>query len=377
MKKFATAGALATAALIPLTLASPAYAVLDRSSITIDCNDQPTSNERDHGILADETLTVTFINCANNDFTILDDLNSGHAVDQSNTVLTNVGSAISSNPYIVEVTEWAALRVQSIDLGYDLDIDITRGTQTEDPEGMLLATSDADIALDAPEFTVADGVVPDDEVQLNNIAGCEIIPGAHVYGMIDITVTQSGNYTFRVVDTSPAEEDLYFNQPVSPIGDNFLALYSEFDPSNIESGLLGCNDDGDDYAVDEWNLANTFADDNNLADGYVETSTGYILDDQFPWFGATLEPGTYTIIAATWDEMSSAMWQAGDNQSGDTWEPTDASVTYEMWGPEGGLTLGHELAETGVNAGFAVWSGIALIGTATAITVGRRRSQRA
>jgi hypothetical protein len=50
-------------------------------------------------------------------------------------------------------------------------------------------------------------------------------------------------------------------------------------------------------------------------------------------------------------------------------------MTYEIWGPEGGLVLG--LADTGVDPAFGLWTGLALAGTGVAITVARRRAQRA
>ena len=52
-------------------------------------------------------------------------------------------------------------------------------------------------------------------------------------------------------------------------------------------------------------------------------------------------------------------------------------MTYEMWGLEGGLELGHSLADTGVDPAFGLWTGLALAGTGVAITVARRRAQRA
>ncbi|PTW90495.1 hypothetical protein C8A06_0184 [Microbacteriaceae bacterium MWH-Ta3] len=378
MKKFISAGALTLAAVVPFTLASPAYAVLDRASVTVDCN-SPESGENDQGLLVGETSVITYVNCADDDYVLVDNLDSGNAIDQNQNVIGVVPVSITSDPFTVTVTEFASVTAYSDLLQNGYEVRFTVGNQVADPFGTLLATEEATLPLNGPEFNVAIATDEFTEVPLADIVGCEIMPGAHTYGTIDITVTDAGLFTFRVVDTFPEEEDLYFGIPESPIGDNFLAVYSEFNAADIESGLIGCNDDGDDWAVSQWDETNLIADELGLGDGFVETSTGYLLDDQFPWFGVNLEPGTYTLVAATWGEMSSADWTAGD--TGDyTWEPVDGTITYEMWGPEGGLTIGMaeaELAETGVDSSFAVWAAIGLAGTATAMTVARRRTQRA
>lgn len=377
MKKMISAGAIALAALVPFTLASPAYAVLDRSSITFDCT-QYVDGENDLGLLAGESTVITFVNCDGSDFTIVDALDSGNAVDHNENVLTLTPAPITNDPYVVTVFEFASLSVYSADSGYEEDVRITVGNLTADPSGALLATEDATIPLNGPEFDIAVETDEFNEVQLAGIAGCVIMPGAHVYGTIDITVTEAGLFTFRVIDTVPAEDDLYFNIPESPLGDNFLALYDEFNPADAEAGLLGCNDDGDDWAIDEWDETKLIEDESGMGDSFVETSTGYLLDDQFPWFGAELELGTYTLVAATWGPMSSAEWTAGENQDGNIWDAVDGTITYEMWGPEGALVVGTaepELAETGFSGSIAIWAGIGLVGTAAAFAVARRRNQ--
>jgi hypothetical protein len=183
-------------------------------------------------------------------------------------------------------------------------------------------------------------------------------------------------YTFRVVDTDPVEEDMYFgiDSDFSPVGDNFLALYTEFDSADINADIVGCNDDGDDegaVAGDLWATAKAAGFSRDQGDSNIHTSTGYMLDDQFAWFTATLQPGQYTMVGTLYDEYSESEWLTHLDDA----EVTEASMTYEMWGPEGGLVLG--LADTGVDPAFGLWTGLALAGTGVAITVARRRAQRA
>jgi hypothetical protein len=167
---------------------------------------------------------------------------------------------------------------------------------------------------------------------------------------------------------------MYYGIQDSPVGDNFLALYSEFDPTDIDSGVIGCNDDGDDpgsAAGDLWAIAQTAADSRGQNDRNIYTTTGHILDNQFAWFTATLQPGQYTMVGTLYETFTEGEWS--DELAGA--EVTEASITYEMWGPEGGLVLG--LADTGVDPSFGLWTGLALAGTGVAITVARRRAQRA
>ena len=81
-----------------------------------------------------------------------------------------------------------------------------------------------------------------------------------------------------------------------------------------------------------------------------------------------------------------AAGQFGDlsTDSDVTWDPIAQSTTYEMWGPAGGIDVGGgpapeapELAETGVEPTFALWSALFMIGTGAVImAVRRRREQR-
>ena len=60
-----------------------------------------------------------------------------------------------------------------------------------------------------------------------------------------------------------------------------------------------------------------------------------------------------------------------------TWDPIAQKVTYEMWGPAGGIIFGEELATTGgVEPSFALWAGIGIVGVGVAVAVARRREQR-
>jgi hypothetical protein len=170
---------------------------------------------------------------------------------------------------------------------------------------------------------------------------------------------------------------MYWQVDDFPSTDPFLAVYEDFDPSNPEDGIVGCNDDSDDNsdspAIDAlWDAP--------VPDS-IETGTGFIADNQWPWLQTVLEPGNYTMVMMPYHTASTEDFDAGrfgaTSGSIHTWDPTEISTTYEMWGPEGGIVFDEGLAPTGgVNPSFGLWAGLGIIGVGIALAVARRREQR-
>jgi hypothetical protein len=373
-KALKSALALLAVSALPLIAVAPASAAIPRNAFTFDC-DLGNAGEEDHALAPGESVTITLLNCDDPAWEISDSYGTGNATLGA-TEITATPLAITTDPATIVVDEFAWLDFEDTN-SITEDIIINLATVTADPAGELLATTSATLTSD-PEFftTPDDAAILDEDALIGGIVQCDVEVGSHPYATVDLTITEAGTYTFRLVDTDPVEEDMYFGigSDFSPVGDNFLALYSEFDPTDIDSGVIGCNDDADDagaVAGDLWAIARTAADLRGQNDANIHTTTGYMLDDQFAWFTATLQPGQYTMVGTLYEEYSESEWLTNLDDA----EVTEASMTYEMWGPEGGLVLG--LADTGVDPAFGLWTGLALAGTGVAITVARRRAQRA
>jgi len=371
-----SAVSLLAASTLPLIAVAPASAVIQRDAFTFDCS-VGSAGEDDHALAPGESVTITLINCDADAFEISDPDATGNAT-LGGSLITATPVAITTDPATIVVDEFAQLELVDDNQGLSQEININLATTGADPSGALLATESTTFTSSPRFFTTpADAILSEyGDPLIGGVAECDVEEGLHPFSTVDVTVSIAGTYTFRVIDTDPVEEDMYFgiDSDLSPVGDNFLALYSAFDPSNVNSGIVGCNDDGDDavFGADLWAAADAEAESRSQNDANVHTSTGYLLDDQFAWFTATLQPGEYTLVGTLWDSFSESEWLDALELA----EVTEASVSYEMWGPAGGLELGHTLADTGVNPAFALWSGLALAGTGLAITAARRRAQR-
>ncbi len=232
------------------------------------------------------------------------------------------------------------------------------------PSGSHLFTQTITIPLGAGEITVTE--TEDDEHTLGGIPSCDLsteVHGIHVYGTLDITVTTAGTYTFRGMYSTPLGGYVPINA-FDPIEDPFLAVYSTFNPASPDSGVVGCNDDAND--VNDENDAEYLSD-------------GTIIDGHQPWFSANLAPGTYTLVLMTWEDLSAenladgyAPYNEEDFVSG------PKSTTFELWGPEGGLALGHQLAATGTQIDItplaAGGAAILLLGVGALVVARRRRT---
>lgn len=238
------------------------------------------------------------------------------------------------------------------------------------PPGTLLFTQDITLAETSPEITVAENDGGSGEHLLDGVSTCGLstdVHGRHVYATLDITVLTGGTYTFRGMASDPAGYYVGLN-PYDPMGDPFLAVYSTFDPTNPDADLVGCNDDLNDVGASN--------DAEYLADGTI-------IEGHQPFFSAAFTPGQYTLVLMTWEDMSTSDFATGFSQwEDDSFAIGDKTDTFQLWGPVGGLALGHvtpagpALAATGsavdpialVGGGIAVLGGLAIL-----IAAGRRR----
>lgn len=385
MKRTLKFAAALVAALLPISLASPAFAVAyDRLNIAVDCAIGETG-EDDHVIVPGEVLSVTFRNCDGIDIKDYD--NTGNATMPDNTVIDDSGTqTVPANSFVVTV-------VGAADLGLhdgDIDVDVYVAGPVDDPTSTLLATEEVTLSLSASETMIREEMIGDPvgddgsgDIYIGGNEVCQVEPGLHVYETLEFTVTKAGTYNFRAVEVSPIDEDLNWGVDKFPSSDPFLAVYETFNPALPETGVLGCNDDNDATGIpaidDAWDDPSSPGDD---FEGLV-TESGDILHRQFPWFRSSLEPGNYTLVYLPYSTVGSTDFAAGQfgstsDNSDVTWDPIAQKVTYEMWGPAGGIIFGEELATTGgVEPSFALWAGIGIVGVGVAVAVARRRGQRA
>ena len=388
MNSFTRFAAIGAAALLPITLATPALAVdFDRLNFTVDCLLQETGYDDNHTLVPGETLVITLANCAGyyvteNDVSETATLTGGILLDTTEVVVPSGPATITivasaSGDADIEFSDNNEL---SADPDFDIDVDIYTPGSVADPESTLLFTEEMVVAIDANEMMIREEMINDPigddgggDIFVGGNETCQLEPGLHVYEELDLTVTEAGVYDFRAVETSPLSASLNWGIEYAPSSDTFLAVYNDFDPANPDEGVVGCNDDADNSGVDYVETA--FADNSALT-----TESGYLLDDHFPWFQSELPTGEYTLVLMFFNTAGTEDFSIGqydESSSPDTWDPAPQSAVFEMWGPTGGLELGHTLADTGVNPAFALWSGLALTGTGVAITVARRRAQRA
>ncbi|MDX2024978.1 hypothetical protein [Microcella sp.] len=223
--------------------------------------------------------------------------------------------------------------------------------------------------------------------------------GERVYGLINFTVVESGEFTFRIVGVTPLQSGEFLSDgdeaywwtydpnpwgEYVPISDPYLVLYSDFDVDNPNLNQVACNDDIE-YVIDANEAEARDQSDNFINDVYSELI-------------ADLEPGNYTLMLTTYDEVDavipvlapakseSSLPTSGEVSLSPAVYPLSAlpeqSATLEFWGVAGGLVLeGTALAETGSHelvrdslAGAALMS---LLAGTLAIGYTRRRAARA
>jgi hypothetical protein len=299
-------------------LAFPVAANAAALTVTVDCaTDEDVAVTMEPG----DTLTVTTVNC---DYGIADwDLDDGSLYSLEladvDADLTGGSELVVSSPVAgVGISDW--IEFQGVDYYVTLDIDLI--PNVADPSGTLITTGDA--TIDGTSAPTLDFTSSSNEFNEHFVGGledeCDVIAGMHEYGTLEFHVSESGEYTFRIVGVDPVDPDVDESASGSyPTDDPYLALYSSFDPNSPDDNVVGCNDDR------EFTSYN---------------SDDVLLDRQWSEFAADLEPGNYTLVYTS--------WQTYDDWAAET-EGLDQTVTFEFWGPAGGLELGT-LADTGTNA---------------------------
>lgn len=183
------------------------------------------------------------------------------------------------------------------------------------PAGVFLDRAD----LSIPANPIASGSYFDggdlaNDRLLGGVPGCDLgatgVGSFHPFGTDTITVTTAGTFTFRIVNSAGVD-------------DPFLALYSGgFDKSEPDTGVVGCNDDSRNDDDDTFQPAD---------DGYVYP----LYNSLWSEFSANLNPGTYTVMLATYTKYRDDDGWYSDN--GDGGSGSISTATFEYWGPSGGL----------------------------------------
>ncbi len=330
----------ALAAIAFSIIASPLAASAATTTYNVDCDEleDQTSN---FYVAEGDTLTLNLTNCAT----------YSEIVDMS---VVSTGATSATETY--ELGDWYNLKSATGVNGFEFVVFPIMPESV--PAGELLLEDRITIPAEPLELSVGAETMDGDHF-LGGKEECGLMadPTEHVYATMDITVLDDGTYTFRGISADP--EGGYM--PLSayhPLEDGFLAVYSNFDPANPDSGVVGCNDD----------LNDQLGYDN---DDFVEQlSGGAWMEGHQPYFSTELTAGHYTLVLLTWESMSAAQWQAD-------WG-TPATMTFEMWGPTGGLAKGHvdldQLADTGAERDFAPFAAAAfLVAVGGFIALGRKR----
>lgn len=314
---------------------------------------------------SDSNLVVTVTNCTA--VTVYD-------IDGNTT-----GPVAINNPDTVSIPAggYAGFADSGTVTGFGVYTDIVFPEHT--PSGQKLLTADATIDAEPLVFDAgADTGGRDHALAGSQKCLLGVYNGSeHVYGIIEITISVAGKYTFRNTTTDPIGS--YEGDTYHPIEDPFMALYSSFDPANPDDGVVGCSDDLDDrFSYDSLNV------------GLAElTGDGVFMEGHRPYFTARLEPGTYTLLYTTYEPISLADWLSGSPRD---FAPGAASGTFEMWGPADSICLSSdtscveeqanannpgEIPATGSSSTTTLWVGVmALLLGGGLVTASRRSTRR-
>ncbi|WP_294181984.1 hypothetical protein [uncultured Schumannella sp.] len=339
-----------------------------RTSITVDCDLGEGSNDN-QVILPGETLTITLLNCE--DWTVDDkDALDAMTVPGEPSPVNSFVVPSGSSSFTFTVDDEADIEVAFE--GDDIDIDVYFATPAADPTGSLIVTTRVTMPIVIDDFAVALSETGSD-YDLGGYSSCQMEAGYHPYQALPITISTDGDFTFRVIDVTPVDEDVQWGQPYYPSQDFFLAVYTAFDPANPEANLVACNDDRPDDNV-----------------SFVNDGVDYISEDQAPEFVSPLTAGEYTLVLTTFRSTSSDDWANGEfstwsGVSDTTWTPTAMSALFELWGPAGSIALATdddadaeaepELAATGTETG-AVVVGVMLVAAGGILALLKARGTR-
>jgi len=353
-------------------MAAQATPANTRTAITVDCDNIPTSYAETQALLAGEILSVTALNC--NGWFVEDNSVTSHANLFPPSGPQSDDFTIDSDSVIFTIHGDAFIYMHDLALPDDnlrIGVHVARSFPT--PSGSLLVTHQVELPVVIDQFVVGQDLVDggwtqeNPDFRLGDNRNCRMEPGAHPYSTLTLDISASGEYTFRIMGVTPLDEDIIWNSPYFPSQDLFLAVYSSFDPSSPNSNVVGCNDD----SMSSGNFR------------YSGTGDGIrLVDDQTPYFTSTLEPGRYTLVTSTYRSSSSAEWATGHNapwSSAETWTPQLMTADFELWGPEGSITVVEPaLANTGLNGAMwasAMFGGGAIVALGMALAFNARRKR--
>lgn len=299
--------------------------------VTIDCVQFLSSYS---GLVAParsgDTMTVHTVNCANFFFDVTTPYPIGNPPGFT-AEMTGLGgegtwnadfwfnpnNPVAPLPEEFTLTAGTFIYIDNADNTAYKPIDFHAVANLDDPSGERVYSQVGRWSASSPEFTIVDGSW---NHYLNGDNTCRLRSGTHVYDEIPITITSSGEFTFRFVDSSPRNGALYNWLDDNPIRDSFIALYSTFDPANPDANVVGCNDD--------LNGEYTYADQDYWM--FID-SEGNILYSHYPQFTSNLTPGEYTLVMTQYEVIHASDWT--------TTPYADSSGTFEMWGPADGFDI--------------------------------------
>ena len=172
-----------------------------------------------------------------------------------------------------------------------------------DPSGSLLATDQMIIPTVSPTSTIFPG--------MGSNCNFETPGEEYVYATKSISVTRSGDYSFRFVSVNPVDGSNYWwgNRLENSLGDPTLLLYSAFNPADPTQGLLGCKSADDNYQVPNTRMR-------------LITNSGFIVSARYPVLSTNLAPGNYTLVMTTSDAKPVGGWDYDQIGVIETWGPT-------------------------------------------------------
>lgn len=380
--------ALLAVSALPLIAVAPASALspaLDEATFDCEANNW-NYNENDmldlwgFTPLTGETKTLHLVHC---DGWWIGDYDSTAAASIGVDAIDSTGLAITDSTVDVTIDDEVSLDFfsdenemwnESFDywVGH---IEVTNPYSMADPEGVRLVeeteTVFAEETLNTFSAGSEDEILNRAEYAIDGNSDCYVVAGDHIYTTQKFTVKTAGTFTFRTLGSEPTSDYITNGTgSTNPLRDPMVALYTSFSPDDVDSNVVGCNDDLNDQVIGDHDFGDL---------PYNSDSLGNVFDGHNSYFVVDLEPGVYTMVFTTWDFVSTSDFSSGTSDSIwlEDWTPGDISLYFDVWGPEGGLELGDTLAATGVDPSFGLWTGLALAGTGVAITVARRRAQRA
>jgi len=315
--------------------------------VTIDCATLAAWDEGIHILpVVGGSVTVTTVNCGS---VVMDVSQSdpGYPTEVQGYTAGGVhhtgdatGVTVPSSFTIDSNTKVNFINTNSDEFLVNVDVLIP---QLADPAGELKDT----VTINIPGTDPLATEWPDDVLPVDPDDQCGMDNGQHVYGTYDFDVTAGGEHTFRFVQSTPADGEVYWWGSDPFLNLPFIAVYSEFDPTDPMANLVACDQqrDGEEFA---------------------STNTGYVTTFQYSEAVGNLPAGHYTLVLTTYER----------SEPGSDWFDPESGI-IEIWGPVTADPSQPDLPNTGVNSDFAPL-GVALLGLGgialAAVVLLKRRS---